>query len=419
MTEDRYHDIQASHHPFTTIKEEPSNGTGVLDDYDISIKDNIVYEGLPTTAGSEVLKGYTSSYTADVARFLEAEGASIVGKTKMDAFGFGTYGLNTEKPPKHPESEDLVPGGSSAGSAVLTKLAPESHVSIAVSTGGSISCPAALCGVIGYTPTRGHVSRHGLIPYADSFDSIGCMAKTIKAVQDVEPIITQNTSKDMTHNVEHHDHGVDVVGIPEEINDLAINETVKKAFRARVERISDAHEVRRVSLPTTYEHSVAAYYTIATSEASTNLARYDGLRYGEQPEPVGDYDDFATKHRGERFGMEEKRRVILGTYIRTVGYEDQLYERAQTARQHIKDEFEAAFSDVDAILTPAMPFAEKTISEAHDEDPAETYAADLLTTPPMLANLPHVTLPSIPGGLQVITPQHTDGDLLGAAKELL
>ena len=418
MTKDTYHDIQASHEPFTAINDEPSPGKGVLDDYDISIKDNIVYEGLPTTAGSTILNGYNSSYTADVARFLEDEGATILGKTKMDAFGFGTYGQNTEKPPRHPESQDLVPGGSSAGSAVLTKLAPEHHVSIAVSTGGSISCPAALCGVIGYTPTKGHVSRHGLIPYADSFDSIGCMATTISSIQAVEPVITQDTEKDMAHSVDHHGHDVNVIGIPEELSDLAINENVQESFKAYIERLEDAHDVRRVSLPTTYEHGVAAYYTIATSEASTNLARYDGLRYGEQPGPRGDYDDFAADHRGEQFGLEEKRRVILGTYIRTVGYDDKLYERAQTARQHIKQELDDAFDDVDAIMTPAMPFAKKTIQEAEQEEPAETYAADLLTTPPMLGNLPHLTLPSIPGGLQVITPQHTDRDLLEEAKRL-
>ena len=222
----------------------------------------------------------------------------------------------------------------------------------------------------------------------------------------------------MAHSVDHHGHDVNVIGIPEELSDLAINENVQESFKAYIERLEDAHDVRRVSLPTTYEHGVAAYYTIATSEASTNLARYDGLRYGEQPGPRGDYDDFAADHRGEQFGLEEKRRVILGTYIRTVGYDDKLYERAQTARQHIKEELGDAFDDVDAIMTPAMPFAKKTIQEAEQEEPAETYAADLLTTPPMLGNLPHLTLPSIPGGLQVITPQHTDRDLLEEAKRL-
>jgi aspartyl-tRNA(Asn)/glutamyl-tRNA(Gln) amidotransferase subunit A len=418
MTKDIYHDIQASHQPFTAIADEQNEANGVLDNYDISIKDNIVYEELPTTAGSSILNEYQSSYTADVVRFLKEEGATIIGKTKMDAFGFGTYGQNMENPPKHPERQDLVPGGSSAGSAVLTKLAPDTHVSIAVSTGGSISCPAALCGVIGYTPTKGHVSRHGLIPYADSFDSIGCMATTITSIQDIEPVITQHTSKDMTHDLERSSHDVSVIGIPEELNDLPISEPVREHFEEYIQRLKEEHAVKHVPLPKTYEHSVATYYTIATSEASTNLARYDGMRYGEQPEPRGDYDDFVADHRGKQFGLEEKRRVILGTYIRTKGYDDKLYERAQTARQHIKQEFDDTFDDVDAIMTPAMPFKMKTIQEAEQENPAETYAADLLTTPPMLGNLPHVTLPHIPGGLQFITPQHTDRDLLKAAKSL-
>lgn len=410
--------IQSLYQPFTAIQPEENDTSGSLDDYYISLKDNIVHKAMPTTAGSNILKGYNSTYTADVAQHLEDEGANIIGKTKMDAFGFGTYGQNTEKPPLHPEDDDLVPGGSSAGSAVLTRVAPFKHVSIAVSTGGSISCPAALCGVTGYTPTKGHVSRHGLIPYADSFDSIGVMAQRIDDIQAVEPVITRDTEKDMTHNVEHEDHNITTIGIPRELNELDIDETVMNAFTPYVNSL-DTVKTKYVSLPKTYDHSVAAYYTIATSEASTNLARYDGLRYGEQPEPTGSYHERVAEHRGNTFSSEEKRRVILGTYIRSVGYDDQLYERAKTAQKHVKDEHRDAFEDVDAIVTPAMPFAEKTIDDAHQEDPAETYAADMLTIPPMLANLPHLSLPVIPGGLHIITPPHTDRDLIRGAKRLL
>ncbi|MCW1294765.1 MAG: amidase family protein, partial [Candidatus Parvarchaeum sp.] len=281
----------------------------------ISVKDNICVKGMPATASSKILQGYMPGFNATAVQRLENSGFSVIGKTNMDEFGFGSFGLNSEHPAKNPFNEEYVAGGSSSGSAVATALIKE-HVSIAESTGGSISAPAAFCGVVGLTPTYGAISRYGLIDYASSLDKIGFIGKSADNLRDVMEKTVGSDPKDTTSlsNVISNKNPHKLYVIDNLVEN--IDESIKDRFEDLLAKLSAKdYEIEHVNVDY-LEYSVPAYYILSMSEASTNLAKYQGFKYGFKVKDFSlNYNEFFMSAR-KQFGKEAKRRVILGTFIR-------------------------------------------------------------------------------------------------------
>lgn len=411
---------------------------GALAGVPIGIKDNICTDRGRTTCGSKLLGQYESPYSATVIERLEAAGAVIVGKTAMDEFAMGssceTCAFGTAR---NPWDTSRVPGGSSGGSAaaVAAGMVP---VALGSDTGGSIRQPAALCGVVGFKPTYGRVSRWGLVAYASSLDQIGPIARDVETAAKVYAAIAGEDPKDATSSSKPVGDPLarleeapekPVFGVPAEArahgNDPSVIEALDRAV-AKIE--AGGGEVREVELPR-MEHGIAAYYLVATAEASSNLARFDGLRYGRRAElePGEGLLDLYCKSRTEGFGEEVRRRIMLGTYALSSGYYDAYYNTALKARRLIKNDYDAVFgSGVDAVLMPATTGPAFEIGSKRD-DPLAMYLEDVYTVGANLAGLPGVTLPAgldetgekpLPVGLQLIGPAFGDNELLRAARWL-
>ncbi len=392
--------------------------------YPISVKDNICTKDLETTAGSRILDGYIPPFDATVVQRVKNCGGIIMGKTTMDEFGFGTFSLNSaHEIPRNAHDRARVAGGSSGGAAVLTALVSH-HVALAVSTGGSISCPAAFNGVIGLTPTYGIVSRWGLIDYANSLDKIGLMGQR---VEDLEVVFSKIKGPDGKNAMIKASRSMIRGGSKKTMKTLRIavldsvlsecDPRIVNQFHHSLDRLvaEDLIETDVVDIPSS-RFSVAAYYIIATAEASTNLARYDGLRYGRQSRSHEEYfDEFFSQHRSKWFGKEAKMRILLGTFARMAGYKDKYYFKALKIRRALIQEFKEIFTKFDLVVTPTMPLFPPRIDEAHQLSPVEIYALDVLTIPPNLCGFPHLTLPMLydpaPAGCQFIA-NHFDEDLL-------
>jgi len=412
------------------ITEETIAGAddGPLAGHTVAVKDNISTAGVRTTCGSAMLEDYVPPYDATVVERLKDAGATTVGKTNMDEFGMGT---TTETsafgPTKNPVDESRVPGGSSGGSAAAV-AAGEADFALGSDTGGSIRCPAAFCGVVGIKPTYGLVSRYGLVAYANSLEQIGPLAPTVEGAAEVLEVIAGPDERDATTRedgadasyADAADGDVDglTVGVPTELIEGA-DERVVETFEDALAGLEAAGaETREVSLPSV-ERAVQAYYVIAMSEASSNLARFDGVRYGPATEAEGDWNEAFAAVREEGFGDEVKRRILLGTYALSAGYHDKYYAKAQDARAWLKQDFDEALSEADVLASPTMPVLPFELGESLD-DPLQMYLADANTVPVNLANLPAISVPAgeadgLPVGLQLIGRAFGERDIVRAA----
>ena len=392
----------------------------------IAVKDNICTLGIQTTAGSKILKGYVPPFDATVIQRLKAKGFGIVGKTTMDEFGFGTFSANTFKIPKNPHDPTRACGGSSGGSAGYVAASKLCDVALGQSTGGSISAPASFCGVVGLTPTYGLVSRYGLIDYANSLDKIGAIAKTVEGAASILEIIAGNDPRDATTvpaakknyaaALKKSVRGM-TLGIPKEYFGQAVDKKVAKTVLAAIEKLKQAGaKITEVSLPST-KFVVPAYYIIATAEASTNLAKFSGMRYGLHEKVEGTYQEYFARVRAKGFGEEAKRRILLGTYARMAGYRDKYYLRSLKVRRLVIDDFKRCFKTCDALVAPTMPMIAPRFSEIEKLTPVQQYMIDILTVGPNLAGLPHLSVPAgrvdgMPVGLHIIGDHLQEGKIL-------
>ena len=375
---------------------------GRLGGVPIAIKDSIITRGIRTTAGSRMLENYIPPYNAHVIEYLLKEGAVIVGKTNTDEFTMGsTCETSYFRPSKNPHNTAMVTGGSSGGSASAL-AGDECIAALGSDTGGSIRQPASFCGVVGMKPTYGRVSRYGLIAYASSLDQIGPMTKSVEDSALILSVIAGNDTRDSTClNTPVPDYVKSInskvkglkVGIPKEYFGEGLDPEVKRIISHAIEMLSeDGIEFVDLSLPYT-EYAIPTYYLLATAEASANLERYDGVRYGYRtPHPDNLYEMYA-KTRSEGFGIEVKRRIMLGTYCLSAGYYDAYYRKAQKVRRLIKEDFDRAYTVVDALVTPVSPTPAFPLgSKIHD--PLQMYLADIYTISLNLAGLPGISVPA-------------------------
>jgi len=430
--------IQEKLSPFITISEEEARRHFELNKKNpnflgipFSVKDNICTANIKTTAGSKILENYIPFFDATVIKKIKKVGY-IIGKTSMDEFGFGSFNLNCAFGiPKNPLDTERCCGGSSGGAGCLTRALELPHIAIAESTGGSISCPASFCGVLGLTPTYGLVSRYGLIDYASSLDKIGLMARTCFEIAYGLNLISGSDEKDSTSiKKEKEDYisylGKDIskfkIALPKEYFEYADNEIKDVVWRAVKKLESEGVRYEEISLPST-KFALPSYYIIAMSEASTNLARYCGIRYGSTLEIKGNYDEFFSSVREKYFGLEAKRRILMGTFCRKAGYRDKYYIKALKIRRRIINEFKAQFKKFDCILAPTMPTIAPKFIDIAMLSPTQHYAMDILTVAPNLAGIPHLSMPcgtsqGMPVGLHIIANHLEEGKILQLASYL-
>jgi len=393
---------------------------GPLGGVPIAVKDVIVTRGVRTTCGSKLLANYIPPYDATAIERIEAAGGVILGKTNCDEFAMGSSTENSAfGPTRNPVAPDRVPGGSSGGSAAAVAQGT-AVVALGSDTGGSVRQPASFCGVVGVTPTYGRVSRYGLTAYASSLDHIGPFARSVKDAAALLGVMAGRDERDATSadapvpdyiaQLDGNVRGLKL-GLPREyLKDLQ-GDTADLLERAAGGLRSLGCEVREISLAAT-EYAIACYYVIAMAEASSNLARYDGVRYTSRAERVETLADMYRRTRGEGFGAECKRRIILGTYVLSAGYYDAYYLKAQKVRALIARDFARAFQEVDAIVAPVSPFPAFRLGEKVD-DPVAMYLSDIYTITGSLAGIPCMSVPcgstaeGLPVGMQILT-RHFD-----------
>jgi aspartyl-tRNA(Asn)/glutamyl-tRNA(Gln) amidotransferase subunit A len=398
---------------------------GPLAGVPVALKDVLSLEDVPTTCGSRILEGYRPLFTATAVSRLERAGAVIVGKTNMDEFAMGSSTENSAyKKTRNPWDTARVPGGSSGGSAaaVAAGMVP---LALGSDTGGSIRQPAALCGVVGLKPSYGRVSRYGLVAYASSFDQIGPLARSVEdaalvasVLSGSDPFDATTASEPVPDYLRELERGVTGlrVGVPRGFLESGVEEGTLAAFEAAVSALAQlGATVVEVELPT-LPHAIATYYLIATAEASSNLARFDGVRYGLRAGPARDLASLYGDTRDQGFGPEVKRRILLGTFALSAGYYDAYYARAQRARALVRADFAHAFAACDAVATPTTPTPAFRLGEKAD-DPLQMYLADIFTVPANLAGLPALSLPcgfssGLPVGLQLVGRAFDESTLL-------
>jgi aspartyl-tRNA(Asn)/glutamyl-tRNA(Gln) amidotransferase subunit A len=417
---------------FTWVAEEAPSApaAGPLRGVPLAVKDLFCTAGVPSQSGSRILEGYEPPYTATSVARLQGAGASLLAKTNQDEFAMGSSTENSAYgPTRNPWDRTRVPGGSSGGSAaaVAAGLAPWA---LGTDTGGSIRQPAALCGVVGLKPTYGTVSRYGMIAFASSLDQAGPLTRDVR---DCALLLSRMTGRDECDatsldapdpirepRAERLD-GV-VVGVPEELTGEGIEAGVLEAFETALTRAEElGARVERVHLPHA-PHALSAYYVLAPAEASSNLARYDGVRYGLRAAGATDLLDMYTRTRHDGFGPEVRRRIMLGTYALSSGYYEAFYGCAQRVRTRISEDFAKAFEHVELILTPTAPSVAFALGEK-TSDPLSMYLNDYCTVPMSLAGIPAISIPcglssGLPVGLQIAGPAFSENRLLDAAHAL-
>lgn len=429
---ERIHDFEEKINAYVTLVEEEalkkakeidakiSEGkkVGKLAGVPIAVKDAICTQGISTTCSSRMLQNFIPPYDAYVIERIKQEDGVIIGKTNMDEFAMGS---STETsyfgPTRNPWDVSTVPGGSSGGSAACVAI-DEATLALGTDTGGSIRCPASYCSVVGLKPTYGLVSRYGLIAYANSLEQIGPMTKNVydcalflSAIAGHDPRDSTSVniaSKDYTKVLKDNVKGIKI-GVPKEFFGEGTNDAVEKQVWKGIHKLEELGATyEETSLPN-LEHSLATYYIIAMSEASSNLARYDGLRYGYRVDKdEGDWATVYSQNRRIGFGTEVRRRIILGTYALSAGYYNKYYLKALKVRTLIRKDFEEAFTKFDVIVGPTMPFPPFKIGEKI-EDPLALYMSDVDTVSANLAGLPTISVPcgfteGLPIGMQIIAP---------------
>ena len=399
------------------------SGAGFL----FSAKDNLTSKDMETCAGSRILEGYRPIFDAACIENLRAAGGKLIGKTNMDEFGFGTFSTNSGfEIPRNPYDLNRACGGSSGGSACAASVI-EDHISLGVSTGGSICCPASFCGVYGIAPTYGRVSRHGLIDYGNSLDKIGVISQKATDLKKYMEIIAGKDKRDPTSMVQPDFdtsyRKLGSVAVPREGIE-GLSKEVESAFNAALEQLkSMGVDVDYVDMPS-LRFAMPAYYVLATSEASTNLARYVGMRYGHQD---GDhtlkFDDYFTDVRSRYFGDEAKRRILLGTFTRMAGFGGRHYAKAREVRQVVINDYKEVLKTHDAVLAPTMPFTAPRFDDISKMSALDSYKADYLTVPANIAGTPHLSVPcgydsdGMPVGMQFVADHWNESVLFSIAED--
>jgi len=408
---------------FNIIKNKKLLGVAV------SVKDAICVKGIESTAGSKILKGYKPLFDATVIKKVKEQGGIIIGKTAQDEFGFGSFSVNVGlgfDVPKNPFDRTRSCGGSSGGAGGITKKASFPHIALGESTGGSIACPASFCGVFGLCPTYGRVSRYGLMDYANSLDKIGPLGKsaydaallleTISGFDENESTTLNNAIENYTKFAYNDKNNIKIGIIKESFND--IDKNVEKSVRDEIKKLEEhGAKAEEISLKLPIEHGLSTYYIIAASEASTNLAKYCGMRYGIAEKLEGNFNEYFTKVRSNNFGAEAKRRIILGTFARMSGYRDAYYIKATKVRAMIVDEYKKIFKKYDVLVSPTMPIVAPKFSEIEKLTPLQNYMMDVMTVSPNLAGLPHLNVPvgfvnKLPVGMLLIADHLQESNLI-------
>ena len=411
-----------------------SGKAGLLTGIPISMKDNILIKGRRASSGSKILENYTATYDSTVTEKLKKEGVVFIGRTNMDEFAMGGSTENSAYgPTKNPIDVERVAGGSSGG-AVASVASGEVLVAFGSDTGGSIRQPASFCGLVGLKPTYGSVSRHGLMAMGSSFDQIGPIGKTVEDVEILFNVIKGNDPKDGTSlkdsvisKKEDNKKGKMKVGVPYDfLNVGGIDKDVLDSFNDSVEKLRKlGHEIVKIELPN-LKYSLAVYYVLIPAEVSSNMARFDGMRFGKKISGETGIDDYFLS-RKEGLGKEVKRRIILGTYVLSAGYYDAYYNKANAVRELIRDDYKKAFEKVDVIITPTTPSVAFKIGEKVN-DPLQMYLEDIFTVPINLAGVTAISVPSgfkvindkkLPIGLQFIANHSDEDTLFKIAKDFL
>ncbi len=389
----------------------------------LSIKDNILIKGRSVTAASKILKGYIAPYDATAVAKLKEQGVVFIGRTNMDEFAMGGSNENSAfGPVKNPHDLTRVSGGSSGGAAASVAMSG-ALAGLGSDTGGSVRQPASFCGIVGFKPTYGAISRYGLMAMGSSLDQIGTLGKTVEDTKILFDAMKGNDimdgttlpagSLDKAHTKKHY-----TIGVPRHFMKQGIDKDVLENFESSLEKLKKAgHTIKEVTLPH-IDYSLAVYYVIMPAEVSSNLSRFDGVKYGALKEGDTLLQDY-LKTRTEGFGKEARRRIMLGNYILSAGYYDAYYNKAQTVRELLKQDFETAFKDVDFILTPTSPIPAFKIGEK-SSDPLQMYLADIFTVIANLVSVPAISVPSgfadregkkLPLGIQFMAPQECDDTL--------
>lgn len=419
----------------TDEKIKKGQDINVLEGIPYAVKDNMLVNGVKTTAGSKILENYTASFDATVIKKLKEQGAILLGKTNMDEFAMGSSTENSAFfTTKNPHDLERVPGGSSGGSAaaVASKM---SVFALGSDTGGSIRQPAGFCGVVGFKPSYGAVSRYGLISLASSLDIIGPFTKS---VEDAEIVFKSIAGKDpmdstsqnlpmLSDKLQATGYKLQGIkfGLPKEYFQKGLDEKIRKTIEGVIEKIkSQGATIKEVSLPST-SYALPCYYIIMPAEASSNLARFDGIRYSpiinNESQDINLHDLY-FKTRGKGFGEEVRRRIVLGTYVLSSGYYDAYYKKAQQVRKLIAQEFDKVFQEVDFLITPTSPTFPFKIGEKTD-DPLSMYLSDIFTVSANIAGVPAINLPcgqedNLPINMQIIGPYLSDFSLLNITKTI-
>ncbi len=412
-------------------KRKTGAAIGRLHGLVIGIKDNICYKGHKVSASSKILDGFTSVFSSTVVDRLLAEDAIIIGRLNCDEFAMGSSNENSAYGAVlNALDESRVPGGSSGGSAVAVQ-ADLCHASLGSDTGGSIRQPASLCGLVGYKPTYGRVSRHGLLAYASSFDQIGPFAKNVEDVALIMEVIAGADEFDSTASIQPVGSNSDLGAIKNAriavlkntISHPGIHTDVKNCAESFVQQLKDnGHTIQEVDFDL-IEYLIPAYYVLTTAEASSNLARYDGVHYGFRSPNATDTDSVYKKSRSEGFGKEVKNRIMLGTFVLSSGYYDAYYTRAQRVRRKLVNQINEIFKNYDFILMPTAPSVAFKIGEKSN-DPIEMYLADIYTVLANLVGIPAISLPvaqdkdGLPIGMQLMAASFQDEKLLSFSKQI-
>ena len=409
---------------FLTVCKTPEGGNGKLSGIPVAVKDNISTQGIETTCASKILKGYIPPYDAHAVELVKAAGAAIAGKTNMDEFGMGTSTENSAfGPTLNPRDTGRVPGGSSGGSAAAVASGMV-RMALGTDTGGSIRCPASFCGIVGLKPTYGRVSRYGLIAYANSLETIGPMAANVSDVSLLMSVIAGHDRHDATSQDRPYSHtpSADIkgtrIGIPQEYFGAGVDPAVAAVVKKAIGRLEELGAVTVPCSIPSMEYALAAYYVICTSEASSNLARFDGVRYGPAVEIKKSWHAAFQDARREGFGPEVRRRIMLGTFALSSGYYGKYYAKAQIARENIRKDFARLFAEVDVLCGPTMPTIAFKLGEKND--PLSMYLSDILTVPVNLAGIPAISVPcgtvqDMPVGLQIMGRPFEDERVIDVA----
>ena len=436
--------INSEYYYFNTISEDlalkqaelvKKNPKGKLAGLPISVKDSICVKSVESTAGSKILKGYYPIFNATAVQKAIDEGAIIIGKTSQDEFGFGSFSINVGvdfKIPLNPFDKERVTGGSSGGAGGLTQKASFPHIAIGECTGGSIESPASFCGVFGLIPTYGRVSRYGLIDYGNSLDKIGPISKsvfdsalllnTISGFDEKDSTSLNHPVEDFTKYLDKDVKNLKIGIIKECFSDGVDNEVISHVHNAISKLSKLGVKTEEVSLPTSIKYGIPAYYLTATSESSTNLAKYCGMRYGAFETLKGNFDEYFSDVRSKNFGSEAKRRIMLGSFARMSGFRDAYYIKAAKVRTLIIEEYKRTFKKFDVLISPTMPVLPPKIKDISKMSPLENYMMDIMTVSPNLAGLPHMSVPvgfskGLPVGMMLTSDHLKEGVLLQVAKE--